>query len=54
MPVTVEFRPAGAVSGIPLVEHTCQRPETPGCTYVSAAPSASGDPYVVPFCGCRP
>lgn len=50
-----EFRPAGAVSGIPLAEHTCARPGPRlGCLYISAVPSADDDPYVVPFCGCRP
>jgi hypothetical protein len=51
----VPFRPAGAVSGIPLVEHTCARPgPAQGCRYVSAIPSPPDDPYIVPFCGCRP
>jgi len=55
----VEFRPAGSVSGpdgpIPLAEHTCARPgPAQGCLYVSAEPSAEGDPYMVPMCGCRP
>jgi hypothetical protein len=48
----VEFRPAGSVSGIPLAEHTCQRFR--GARYVSSQPSADDDPYMVPFCGCRP
>jgi hypothetical protein len=51
----VEFRPAGSVDGIPLVEHTCARPgPVMGVTWVSAAPSDDDDPYRVPFCGCRP
>jgi hypothetical protein len=50
----VEFRPAGSVSGIPLVEHTCERPGREGSLWISAEPSADDDPYVVPFCGCRP
>lgn len=55
LPFLVDFRPAGSVSGIPLVEHTCKRPgPAMGCLYVSAEPSAEGDTYVVPFCGCRP
>jgi hypothetical protein len=50
-----EFRPAGSVSGIPLVEHTCARPgPRQGTIYVSAEPSADDNPYRVPFCGCRP
>lgn len=50
-----EFRPAGSTDGIPLFEHTCSRPgRIQGIAYISAAPSADDDPYVVPFCGCRP
>jgi hypothetical protein len=50
-----EFRPAGSIDGIPLVEHTCKRPcRVTGVTWVSAEPSADDDPYRVPFCGCRP
>lgn len=51
----VEFRPAGSVGGIAIVEHTCTRPgPAQGTEYISAVPSADDDPYVVPFCGCRP
>lgn len=50
-----EFRPAGSVSNITLAEHTCARPgPAQGTAYISAVPSADDDPYVVPFCGCRP
>lgn len=50
-----EFRPAGSVGGVPIVEHTCARPgPVQGCAYISAVPSADDDEYVVPFCGCRP
>lgn len=55
LPPRAEFRPAGSVGNITLAEHTCNRPgPSQGCAYVSAVPSADDDPYVVPFCGCRP
>jgi hypothetical protein len=45
------FAPAGTVDGILLVVHDCHRYRI---AYVSATPSADGDPYVIPGCGCRP
>ena len=50
--VAAAFTPAGGIDGIPLFAHACSRYRD--AAYVSAAPSAEGDPYAVPGCGCRP
>ncbi len=47
-----EFTSSGMRDNTPLVRHRC--PRYHGSSYVSAAPSPPGDPYLVPGCGCRP
>lgn len=44
------FTRAGTRDGIALYQHYCPS----GIAYVSAEPSAPGDPHAVPGCGCRP
>lgn len=51
MTASPEFTPAGARSGIALMQHDCARFRV---AYVSEAPSAPGDPFMIPGCGCRP